>query len=116
MAPTRLAAELFAAAEQADVKVVAVGDPAQLDSVEAGGWLAALTTRHPGPALRVVVRQRDPQERAALAALHDGRPQRYLAYKQHAITDRGRGARGARRAMEYRPTAARPEPGGDDRA
>jgi ATP-dependent exoDNAse (exonuclease V) alpha subunit len=33
-----------------------------------------------------VVRQRDPAERAALAALHDGDPERYLDHKAEAIT------------------------------
>lgn len=60
MAPTRLTADLFAYAEQARVKVVAVGDPGQLGSVEAGGWLARICRRQPGPALREVIRQRDP--------------------------------------------------------
>jgi len=86
MAPTRLTAELLARAESAGVKVVAVGDSGQLPSVQAGGWLAALSRRQPGPELREVIRQRDPEERAALEALHDGEPDRYLAHKQDAIT------------------------------
>jgi ATP-dependent exoDNAse (exonuclease V) alpha subunit len=86
MAPTRLTAELFARAERAGVKVIAVGDSGQLGSVEAGGWLAALSRRQAAPALREVIRQRDPQERRALEALHDGEPDRYLAHKQEAIT------------------------------
>jgi len=47
MAPTRLTARLFAEAERAGVKVVAVGDPGQLGSVQAGGWLAAITAEPP---------------------------------------------------------------------
>jgi conjugative relaxase-like TrwC/TraI family protein len=89
MAPTRLTAALFAHAERAGTKVVAVGDPGQLDSVQAGGWLAAIGRRQPGPALRQVVRQRDRQEQAALEALHDGDPERYLAHKRDAITVHG---------------------------
>lgn len=85
MAPTRLTAQLFALAEDAGVKVIAVGDPGQLGSVQAGGWLAALARRHPGPALREVVRQRDPEERRALEALHDGHPDPYLAHQPDAI-------------------------------
>ena len=49
MAPTRITAQLLRHAERAGVKVIAVGDPGQLGSVEAGGWLAALSRRHPGP-------------------------------------------------------------------
>lgn len=85
MAPTRLAAELFMRAERSGVKVVAVGDPGQLGSVQAGGWLAALTRCHPGPELREVIRQRNPEERRALEALHDGHPDPYLEHKRNAI-------------------------------
>jgi conjugative relaxase-like TrwC/TraI family protein len=85
MAPTRLTARLFAHAEHAGVKVIAVGDPGQLGSVEAGGWLAALARQRPAPQLREVMRQGDPEERAALEALREGEPERYLAHKQDAI-------------------------------
>ena len=86
MAATRITARVFAHAERAGVKVIAVGDAGQLSSVEAGGWFAALTRTHPGPSLREVIRQRDPAERAALAALHDGEPERYVEHKAEAIT------------------------------
>ena len=74
MAPTRITAALLAHAERARVKVIAVGDPGQLASVQAGGWLAALSRGHPGPELRDVIRQRDPNDRHALQALHDANP------------------------------------------
>jgi len=86
MAPTRVTAELLARAEQAAVKVIAVGDSGQLPSIQAGGWLAALSRHQPGPELREVIRQRDPEERRALEALHDGQPDAYLAHKQAEIT------------------------------
>jgi ATP-dependent exoDNAse (exonuclease V) alpha subunit len=85
MAPTRVSAALLAHAERAGVKVIAVGDPGQLASVQAGGWLAALARRQPGPQLREVIRQRDPSERRALQALHDGHPDTYIAHKRDAI-------------------------------
>jgi conjugative relaxase-like TrwC/TraI family protein len=85
MAPTRLTARLFVHAERAAVKVIAVGDPGQLGSVQAGGWLAALARQQPAPQLREVMRQRDPHEREALEALRAGEPERYLANKQEAI-------------------------------
>ena len=86
MAATRITARVFEHAERAGVKVIAVGDAGQLSSVEAGGWFAALTRTRPGPTLREVIRQRDPAERAALAALHDGEPERYVEHKAEAIT------------------------------
>jgi ATP-dependent exoDNAse (exonuclease V) alpha subunit len=86
MAPTRRSADLFAFAERAGAKLVAVGDPGQLGSVEAGGWLAAVSGRQPGPALCEVMRQRDRHEQQALEALHDGDPSSYLTHKRDAIT------------------------------
>jgi conjugative relaxase-like TrwC/TraI family protein len=86
MAPTRLTARLFAHAERAGVKVIAVGDSGQLGSVEAGGWLAALARQQRTVQLREVMRQRDADERAALEALRGGEPERYLAHKQDDIT------------------------------
>lgn len=81
MASTRLTARLFEAASTANVKVVAFGDSGQLASVQAGGWLGALT-RHVGSfELREVMRQRDPQERRGLAKLHRGEPETYLQLK-----------------------------------
>ena len=86
MAGTRISAEILRHAEQAGVKVIAVGDSGQLTSVQAGGWFAALTRQHSGPELREVLRQRDPAEREALAALHDGSPDVYLEHKAEQIT------------------------------
>jgi conjugative relaxase-like TrwC/TraI family protein len=85
MAPTRVSAEVLAAADHGGVKVVALGDSGQLSGVEAGGWLGALSQRLEGHGLRAVVRQRDLAERAALAELHGGDPDRWLELK------RGRG-------------------------
>ena len=81
MAPTRLTGRLLAHAEQAGAKVIAVGDPGRLGSVQAGGWLAALTRLEAGPALREVMRQRDPAEQQSLQALHDGDPDPYLEHQ-----------------------------------
>jgi ATP-dependent exoDNAse (exonuclease V) alpha subunit len=86
MAPTRLTARLLAHAEQAGAKVIAVGDPGQLGSVQAGGWLAALARDETGPVLREVMRQRDPAEQQALQALRDGDPDQYLDHKHDEIT------------------------------
>lgn len=86
MAPTRLSARLLAEAERAGVKVIAVGDPGQLGSVQAGGWLAALTASNEDrPALREAIRQHDLGERDALQALHDGDPAAYIEHQQQQI-------------------------------
>ena len=84
MAATRTTARLLEAAELAGAKVVAIGDPGQLASVQAGGWLRAVG-RELGPLrLTEVMRQRDPGERRALAALHDRIPDRYLDWAARA--------------------------------
>ena len=84
MAPTRASARLLEAAQQAGAKVVAIGDPGQLSSVKAGGWLGALGWRLGAVRLSEVMRQHDPLERRALAALHDGRPVPYLSWADAA--------------------------------
>jgi conjugative relaxase-like TrwC/TraI family protein len=80
-APTRPSADLFAVAERAGARLIAAGDSGQLPSVAAGGWFAAITKSLGGPELRQVMRQRDPAERQALEALHDGDPELYLELK-----------------------------------
>ena len=82
MAPTRISASVLAAAHSQGIKAVAVGDSGQLSSVEAGGWLGALSRRLGGHELRDVVRQRDPAERTALAELHARRPDAWIGLKQ----------------------------------
>lgn len=82
MAATRLTARLLAHAKDANAKVIAIGDPGQLVSVQAGGWLSALGKRLGASRLTEVVRQRDKQERQVLAALHERDPKPYLAWAQ----------------------------------
>jgi len=80
MAPTRLTARLLEHAAEAGAKVVAIGDSGQLPSVLAGGWLRAVGDGVGALRLTEVMRQRDPGERRALGALHDGVPDRYIAW------------------------------------
>ncbi len=80
MAATRTTARLLEHAERAGAKVVAIGDPGQLASVQAGGWLRAVGREVGALRLTDVMRQRDPGERRALAALHDRVPGRYLEW------------------------------------
>ncbi len=84
MAPTRHSARLLKAAEQAGAKVIAIGDPGQLASVQAGGWLAAVGRAVGAIRLTEVMRQRDPAERHALAELHERRPHGYLEWADRA--------------------------------
>lgn len=81
MAPTLLTARLFDLAESAGAKVMAVGDPGQLGSVEAGGWLATIAADQSQPTLTTAIRQQNSTERNALQALHDGDPDTYLHHK-----------------------------------
>ncbi len=81
MAATRASARLLSAAEAAGAKVVAIGEPGQLASVQAGGWLGAVGRRLGAVRLTEVMRQRDAAERRALAALHERRPEPYLAWR-----------------------------------
>jgi ATP-dependent exoDNAse (exonuclease V) alpha subunit len=84
MAPTRSSARLLQAAEQAGVKVIAIGDPGQLASVQAGGWLAAVGRAVGVIRLTEVMRQRNRAERRALGALHEHRPDSYLDWADRA--------------------------------
>jgi conjugative relaxase-like TrwC/TraI family protein len=80
MAPTRLSARLLVDARDARAKVIAIGDPQQLPSVQAGGWLRGVGRACGAVRLTEVMRQRDAQERTALAALRDREPERYLEW------------------------------------
>jgi conjugative relaxase-like TrwC/TraI family protein len=75
---TRDAERLLRHATRTGAVVVAVGDPAQLGSVGAGGWFAHLVTTTPDvPELTANQRQRGPRMahvRAALAGLRSGVP------------------------------------------
>jgi conjugative relaxase-like TrwC/TraI family protein len=82
MAGTRLSEQLLANAAKGGVKVVAIGDPGQLASVQAGGWLGAVGERVGPVRLTEVMRQRDPVERLALAGLHDGDPARWIEWAE----------------------------------
>jgi conjugative relaxase-like TrwC/TraI family protein len=79
---------LLLAVERAHAKLVLVGDPRQLDAVGPGGALAALIERHRDVVVRLDdnVRQRDADERRALAELRDGSVSDAIAW----YVDRGR--------------------------
>ncbi len=81
MAHTRVSAVVIERAMAADMKVIALGDYGQLSSIQAGGWLGALTRRLGSLELREVMRQRDRAERRVLAKVHRGEPDSYLGLK-----------------------------------
>jgi hypothetical protein len=72
MVGTRDLAWLDAATKTAKVKLVLVGDPAQLAEIDAGGLFAGYTRALPCTRLSGNLRQREPWERDALARLRDG--------------------------------------------
>jgi conjugative relaxase-like TrwC/TraI family protein len=84
MASTRLSEQLLAHAAAVGAKVIAIGDPGQLASVQAGGWLRTIAERLGAVRLTEVMRQRDPAERLALAALHGGAPNRWIEWATRA--------------------------------
>ncbi len=86
---------LSAHVEAAGAKLILVGDHHQIGSVGPGGALGALVARHPNAVhrLRENRRQRDPEERQALAALRDGDVAEAIAFYRghdriHAKTHR----------------------------
>lgn len=78
MVGTRKLARLSAHAQRSGAKVVLVGDPQQLPEVEAGGIFGRLAN---GPTATLIEnrRQRDPQERRALADWRAGLIKRAMA-------------------------------------
>jgi ATP-dependent exoDNAse (exonuclease V) alpha subunit len=80
MARTRQTAVLLEAAQRTGCKVVAIGDPGKVHSVQAGGWMRAVGRKVGTLSLSEVLRQRDPLERRALAALHEGAAGRWLEW------------------------------------
>jgi conjugative relaxase-like TrwC/TraI family protein len=83
MVDTRTLTALLREIEAADAKLVLVGDPEQLPSVGAGGLFRAIIERVGAVELQQNRRQRDPAERAALAAIRDGHGHDYADWAAH---------------------------------
>jgi ATP-dependent exoDNAse (exonuclease V) alpha subunit len=79
-AETRALAPLLRLVHKAEGKAILVGDPAQLPSVGAGGLFAALCERLGAIELTENRRQRELEERQALARLCAGQPEPYLSF------------------------------------
>jgi ATP-dependent exoDNAse (exonuclease V) alpha subunit len=73
MVGTRQLARLVQVTAAADAKLVLVGDPRQLPEIDAGGVFRRLSTVVPTVSLSENRRQRDPVDRAAVAALREVR-------------------------------------------
>ena len=84
MVGTRDLARLIDAAEEAQAKLVLVGDDRQLPEIQAGGLFSALADRLGAIELTEVRRQREAWDRDALAALRDGDLEHFArAYYDH---------------------------------
>ncbi|MBM3652291.1 MAG: Ti-type conjugative transfer relaxase TraA, partial [Alphaproteobacteria bacterium] len=73
MVGARQMARLFSHAEQAGAKIVLVGDPRQLQAIEAGAAFRAIHERHGGVEIAEVRRQRADWQREATRRLATGR-------------------------------------------
>lgn len=82
MAETRILAPLLEQVEQAQGKIVLIGDPCQLPAVGAGGLFTGIVERKGAIELGENRRQHDPHERAALEAIRNGLGRDYLAYSE----------------------------------
>lgn len=80
MGDTERLARLVEIAEERGASIVAIGDHRQLPSVGAGGMFARLTKLAPTAELDEVRRARDPEDRAAWAALRSGDPATAMAH------------------------------------
>jgi Ti-type conjugative transfer relaxase TraA len=86
MIGTRQMERLLAHASQAGAKVVMVGDPEQLQAIEAGASFRALTERHGATEITEIRRQREDWQRDATKALATGRAGEAIhAYSTHGM-------------------------------
>jgi Ti-type conjugative transfer relaxase TraA len=85
MVGARQMARLFSHAEQAGAKIVLVGDPRQLQAIEAGAAFRAIHERHGGVEIAEVRRQRADWQREATRSLATG----HIDEAIQAYRDRG---------------------------
>ncbi|MCT2089736.1 relaxase domain-containing protein [Micrococcus terreus] len=83
MVSTSQLAELARQAEQAGAKVLLVGDPAQLEAVDAGGFLGWMDREADPARLDMVWRFRNEWEREASLQLRRGDPDVLQSYAEH---------------------------------
>ena len=86
MIGTRQMERVLSHAEQAGAKVVLVGDPEQLQAIEAGAAFRAVTERHGWAEITEIRRQREDWQRDATKALATGRAGEAIhAYEAHGM-------------------------------
>lgn len=83
MVSTLQLAALVRQAKDAGAKILLVGDPAQLDSIEAGGVLGWLDRQGKAARLSTIWRFKDPWERSASLGLREGRSSVLAEYEDH---------------------------------
>ncbi|TVU58460.1 AAA family ATPase [Paenarthrobacter nitroguajacolicus] len=83
MVSTLQLATLVRQAKDAGAKILLVGDPAQLDSIDAGGVLGWLDRQGKAARLSTIWRFKDPWERSASLGLREGRPSVLAEYEDH---------------------------------
>ncbi|RYF22619.1 MAG: Ti-type conjugative transfer relaxase TraA [Oxalobacteraceae bacterium] len=99
MIGTRQMERLLSAADKAGAKVVLVGDPEQLQAIEAGAAFRAVSERHGAAEITEIRRQRVDWQRDATRALATGRTDHALqAYRDHDMV-RGNDTRSQARAV-----------------
>lgn len=84
MVDSRAMARLVAHAQEADAKLVLIGDPAQLGEIEAGGLFASIASRTEPIVLDEVIRHRHDLEREAAKMTREGRGSEALSVYQGA--------------------------------
>jgi Ti-type conjugative transfer relaxase TraA len=86
MVGTRQLERVLSHAAEAGAKVVLVGDPQQLQAIEAGAAFRSIHERHAGAEIGEVRRQREDWQRDATRDLADGRTGNALeAYRSHGM-------------------------------
>ena len=99
MIGTRQMERLLSAADQAGAKVVLVGDPEQLQAIEAGAAFRSLAERHGAAEITEIRRQRTDWQRDATRWLATGRTDEAVrAYRDHDMV-RANDTRGQARAV-----------------
>jgi hypothetical protein len=84
MVDSRAMARLVAHAQEADAKLVLIGDPAQLGEIEAGGLFASIAARTEPVVLDEVIRHRHELEREGAKLIREGEGREAISIYQGA--------------------------------